>query len=313
MTRIAAIDVGTVTTRLLVADVAGGEVSEVVRRTRITHLGEGLDASGVLLASGVERVAAAARDFAEEAAGLGAERLVTLATSAARDAANGRLLTDALEAAGAPARVIEGAEEARLSYLGATYGIEAEGLLVCDPGGGSTELTLGGAFGAGRGRRVEIEASRSVDVGARRMTERFLCSDPPSAREMEAAREWAAEEFGPFFAALDRKPSSLVTLAGTVTTLAAMKQGLEVYDPAKVHGYVLSGADVSSMLEDLASMPLARRRGITGLEPERAPVIVAGVLIVETVIALSGLASTTVSEHDILYGIVLDACAASGA
>lgn len=307
--RLAAIDVGTVTTRLLVADVTADAVTEIARRTRITHLGEGLDASGLLLPDAVQRVTAAATGFVAEAQSLGAESVVTLATSAARDAENGDTLIAALTDAGAPPRVIEGAEEARLSYLGATFGMEGEGILVCDPGGGSTELSLGSAEGEGSRRRVDMTASRSVDVGARRMTERFLHSDPPRPAEIEAARTWAAEEFRPFFGGLDQKPRCLVTLAGTATTLAAMKQQLTEYDTEKVHGYVLSGADVSSMLEELASLPLARRREVTGLEPERAPVIVGGVIVVETVLALSGLSSTTVSEHDILYGIVLDAFA----
>ncbi len=304
--RIAAIDIGTVTTRLLVAEVDANRLHELVRRSRITHLGEGLAASGQLSEAAIARVADTVREYVAEARRLDAERTVALATSAARDASNAESFMRVLEGAGVVPQTISGSREAQLSFLGATLEIDDGGILVVDPGGGSTELTLGRAEGEGTRRRVEVEASRSIDVGARRLTEMHLASDPPSRAELERAREWATGEFRPFYDGLRAKPRRAITLAGTATSLSAIKQGLAHYDSSLVHGSVLSGADLSELLEELASMTLERRRSVVGLEPERAEVIVAGTLIMETVLGLAGLDSTTVSEHDILYGIVLD-------
>lgn len=307
--RVAAIDIGTVTTRLLVADVGGGRLEEVLRRSEITHLGEGSDASGRLADEAIRRVVDAIAGYAAEVERLGVERTVALATSAARDAENAESLLGPLADLGVRPEVIPGDREAALSFLGATYEMEGEGILVADPGGGSTELIYGGVVRSLGERRVRVDAARSVDVGARRMTERYLHSDPPTASELDAARAWAVSEFRPYFDALRERPEVLVTLAGTATTLAAVTQGLDPYDPSKVHGFELSGADVSGGLELFASLPLAERRGIVGLEPARASVIVAGTLVVETVMSLAGVDSTLVSEHDILYGIALDAAA----
>lgn len=306
--RVAAIDMGTVTTRLLVADVGwGGTITEVIRRSTITHLGEGLDASGTLSSGAVGRVLDALAEFAAEADTLGARQVEAVATSAVRDAANADLLLEGSRRLGVDPRVIGGEEEARLSFAGATYMLEAPSVLVADPGGGSTELIAGCATGEGADRRVEISSARSVDVGARRMTERFLASDPPCRAEINAAREWATSEFRLFFDALRSKPQLLVTLAGTATALAAIQQGLAVYDSSAVEGHVLTGADLAGLLDELSSMTLAERSAVVGLEPGRAPVVVAGTLIIETVLGLAGLDSTRVSERDILYGIVLDA------
>lgn len=305
--RLSAIDMGTVTTRLLIADVSEDSVDEVVRRSVITHLGEGLERSGRLAEPAIERVVSTVAGYLEEIRAAGSEEPVALATSAARDAENANVLLAELAGLGVRPRVILGEEEARLSFLGATFGLEAEDVLVADPGGGSTELILGSASGRGAERRATIEASRSVDVGARRMTERFLAGDPPRKTQLEAARVWAVASFKPFFTSLRDRPSRLVTLAGSATSLSAVKQGLEDYDPTKVHGSELTGADLAELLDELASMTLEERRHVVGLEPERASVIVAGTLIIETVLGLAGLHSTVVSEHDILYGILLDA------
>lgn len=306
--RVCAIDMGTVTTRVLVADVSGGRLVELDRRSAITHLGEGLTASGTLSDAAMGRVCDAVSGYLERARELGAERVVALATSAARDASNADEFMSRLAALGVTPEVIAGEREAYLSFLGATYGLDGEGVLVADPGGGSTELIFGDASGPADAREIDIRAARSIDVGARRMTERFFAADPPSPSEIEAARAWAVDEFRPYFDALrGERASVLITLAGTATTLAAVKQRLDPYDSAKVHGHVLLGGEVSDMLAEFAAVPLAERRAIVGLEPDRASVIVAGVLVVETVMSLAGVDSTTVSEHDILCGIALDA------
>lgn len=301
--RVCAIDMGTVTTRMLVADVtSGGVLRELDRRSTMTHMGEGLAASGELPPEAIDRVTAAAAEYVSAARGLGAERVVALATSAARDAGNAGEFSARLAALGVVPEVISGDREARLSFLGATYDLRGEHILVADPGGGSTELVLGDAFAGG----TEVRVARSVDVGARRMTEMFFHHDPPRPSELDDARAWAADGFRPFFEALRQRPRVLVTLAGTATALAAVEQGLVSYDPERIHGYRLSGAAVASLLEELSSLTLEELRAVPGLEPERAPVIIGGTIVVETVLSLSGLDSTTVSEHDILYGIALD-------
>lgn len=301
----AAIDIGTVTVRLLVADVEQGEVREAFRRQAIVHLGEGLTETGELSETAIERTVAVAAGFAREAREAGAERVVAAGTSACRDAANTNELLARLDSAGVRTVILSGGREGYLSFLGATYGMEGKDILVDDVGGGSTELVLGTSEREDGRRRVDIEASRSFDVGSRRLTEMFLGGDPPTEAEMDAAAEHVAEELAPFFNGLAR-PSVVVSVAGTATSLAAVKERMQVYDSARVHGYRLSGAEVAGLKEDLASMTLEARRRLPGLEPERAGVIVAGSLILETLLGLAGVDSTLVSEHDNLYGLVLE-------
>jgi exopolyphosphatase/guanosine-5'-triphosphate,3'-diphosphate pyrophosphatase len=304
--RKAAIDIGTVSTRLLVADVSDqGLLAEVERKTIITHLGEGLTATGRLSDEAMARVTGVVQGFLRDCAELGVERIAAVATSASRDATNGDVLLDRLEALGVRPAIIPGAREAQLSFLGATYGLDDDDILVADIGGGSTELILG-STGREDGRRVsDVDAARSVDVGSRRMTEMFLHTDPPTPAEMRAASEWAVDELRPFFDGLRSRPRSLLALAGTATSLAAIHLGLVEYDAAAVHGSKLSGADLAGLTEELAGMTVAQRKEIPSLDPGRAGVIVAGAMILETVLGLAGLDSVTVSEHDILYGIVL--------
>lgn len=305
--RLAAIDIGTVTTRLLVADVgpAGVEV-EVARSTDITHLGEGLGVHGVLSAAAIDRVVSVAAGYAEQMRALGVERYTAMATSASRDAGNGAEFAARLREVGIELAIIEGGTEAQLAFVGATAArVAGDGILVVDCGGGSTELVMG-SIGSEPERTATIEMARSIDIGSKRMTEAFFHADPPTAAELDAARGWAVGLLRPYFELLSDKPRVMIGLAGTATTLAAIQLGLEEYDSELVHDYVLSGSDVSEMLEMLACMPLEERLGVVGLHPGRASVIVAGTLIFETVLALSGLDSMVISEHDILYGILLD-------
>ncbi|MDO8915905.1 MAG: Ppx/GppA family phosphatase [Coriobacteriia bacterium] len=304
--RRAAIDIGTVTTRLLIADVSGFSVTEITRRTVVTHLGEGLHLTGELSADAIGRVADAVGGFMRDIVDAGVEDVVAVATSAARDATNGREFLDRLESVGIRPRIISGATEANVSFLGATSAIDDDDVLVADLGGGSTELVFGSAHDTDEGRVVRISAARSIDVGSRRVLDMFLASDPPSGDELSAARAWVADEMRPFFAALPERPRTLLTLAGTGTTLSAVRQQLAVYDPAKVHGSRLTGGDIADLREELAAMTLCDRRTVIGMDPDRAEVIVAGALILETILALAGLDSTIVSEHDILYGLVIE-------
>ncbi len=304
--RLAAIDIGTVTTRLLVADVSDSGIVEVARSTDITHLGEGLTASGRLAPDAMQRVADVIGRYAATMRELGVERFTALATSASRDAKNGVEFRMLLARHGVTPEIIAGSREAELAFLGATSALAGEGLLVVDCGGGSTELVLGDVAIDDGVRESRIIASRSIDVGSRRMTEMFLHSDPPTRAQLDEARAWATEELRGYFDALRTRPRTMVGLAGTATSLAAIQLGLTVYDPERVHGYRLSGPDLAEALDLLASLPLEKRKLVVGLHPERAGVIVAGTLIFETVLALAGVDSMLVSEHDILYGILLD-------
>ncbi|MDP2299351.1 MAG: Ppx/GppA phosphatase family protein [Actinomycetota bacterium] len=304
--RRAAIDIGTVTTRLLVADVDDVGVREVVRRSVITHLGEGWTETGVLSEDGIARVEQAVASFAREIGTLGVARVGAVATSAARDAANGAEFLDRLESAGIRPDIISGEREAYLTFTGATHGGCGENTLVVDIGGGSTELILGAECESADSRAVEIRAARSFDVGARRVTELFLRSDPPTAREMDLAAGWVADELRPFFAGLKTRPDDMVAVAGTATSLAAIDLALDPYDPDRVHGYRIGGHALLDVLEQLSELTLEQRRHVTGLEPGRATVILGGAIILQAVLAYAGLSSTLVSEHDILYGMVLD-------
>lgn len=304
--RRATIDIGTVTSRLLVADVDDDGVHEVVRRSRITHLGEGWAESRMLSEAGMARTVAAVAEFAAEAQELGAVRTVAVATSASRDAHNGAEFVARLEGIGVRPTVIPGDREGYLTFLGATYGFCDKQVMVVDVGGGSTEVVLGSTCTGGGERSTTIEAVRSIDVGARRITELFLRHDPPRSREIEQAAEYVADQLRPFFAMLRRRPSAMVAVAGTATSLAAIDLGLEPYDQERVHGYRLSGAALLDILERLSGMTLEERRHLPGLEPGRAGVIIGGAIILQSVMAYAGLSSTLVSEHDILYGMMLD-------
>jgi exopolyphosphatase / guanosine-5'-triphosphate,3'-diphosphate pyrophosphatase len=285
--RVAAIDQGTNTTRLLVADVDDGRLREIVRRTEITRLGEGVDERHRLLPLPVARVRNCLTEYRREAEQLGAERTLLVATSAVRDAENGEAFLGEVEwSYGFTTRLLSGDEEAELMLRG--VGAIDTGTLVLDIGGGSTELVM-------------LDSRVSLDVGSVRLTERFLHSDPPTGDELAAC----AQQVRPLLPSLD--PTSAVGVAGTITTLAALDLGLDEFDRERVHGHELSRAGVERQLERLAALPLAKRREVPALEPERAPVIVAGAVIAREVLAAYGLDEMTVSEHDILDGIALAA------
>jgi exopolyphosphatase/guanosine-5'-triphosphate,3'-diphosphate pyrophosphatase len=305
--RLAAIDIGTVTTRLLVADVSDAGIAEVERSTDITHLGEGLTTTGRLSEAAMQRVADVVGRYAVRVRDLGVERVTTIATSASRDAENGADFGALLVSRGVAPEIIRGDMEAQLAFSGAVSDVQpTSGLLVVDLGGGSTELILGDVEGEGVDRCTEIIRARSLDVGSKRVTEMFLHSDPPRPSELAQSREWAAAQLRPFFDGLRARPSKMIAVAGTATSLSAIHMGLAVYDPDRVHGSRLTGSELADLTEMLAALPLARRKKVVGLHPDRASVMVAGALVLETVLALSGLEATFVGERDILYGILLD-------
>jgi exopolyphosphatase/guanosine-5'-triphosphate,3'-diphosphate pyrophosphatase len=298
--RVAVIDVGTNSTRLLVADVLDGRVSPLDRRSTVTRLGRGVDLSGHLANEAIEDVCEAIGGYVGILEELGAETVDAIATSAVRDADNGSaFIAELRERFALSARVLDGEEEARSTYLGATSEAPpTEPTLVVDIGGGSTELIVG------RGR--EISFHDSLQVGVVRHTERHFASDPPTAVEMEAlatdVRGLIEESVGPGIEA-----HQAIAVAGTPTSLAAVELELEPYDPSRVHGHVLALPSIQRMLSRLASAPLAERVEIPGLHPDRAPNIVAGVVILVETMRAFGLEEVTVSEHDILYGTALAA------
>jgi exopolyphosphatase/guanosine-5'-triphosphate,3'-diphosphate pyrophosphatase len=289
--RVAAIDLGTNSTRLLVADVDDGRIDELTRRVTITRLGEGVDQRRRLLPLPLARVRNCLSEYRRELEALRAERTLVVATSAVRDAENGEAFLGEIEwSYGFVTRLLDGDEEAALAFRGVTSDRElADGTLLLDVGGGSTELSVDG------------RGATSLDIGSVRLTERFVATDPAAAHELEAA---AAHVRG-LLPALE--PCAAIGVAGTVTTLAALDLGLREYDPEQIHGHELSLDAVERQLGRLAALPLAERRQVEGLEPERAPVIVAGALIVREVLRAYGLDALEVSERDLLDGVALAA------
>jgi exopolyphosphatase/guanosine-5'-triphosphate,3'-diphosphate pyrophosphatase len=303
--RVAVVDIGTNSTRLLVADVEGDTVTEVERRSRVTRLGRGVDLSGQLSDEAVEAVCATIAGYEEIYRDSGAEVVDAIATSAVRDSSNGSaFLAELRERFALSARVLAGEEESRLTYRGATAGNPpSQPTLVVDIGGGSTELIVGTG--------TEIAFHASLQAGVVRHTERHLASDPPSAVELEAlasdARSLIEASIGGH---PEARAAAGVAVAGTPTSLAAIEMALEPYDPERVHGHVLTLQSIQKQLSHLASASLEQRSLIEGLHPDRAPTIVAGVVILVEVMRGFGLDRIKVSEHDILYGSAVEAAAA---
>ncbi len=307
--RIAAIDIGTVTCRLLLAQVENGSLTELERRCSITDLGIGVDKTGVLREDAIERVVAKVTEYLQVLEAYRTEQfpeipVIAMATSASRDAENADVLVGKLRALGVELSVIEGQREAALSFRGASCGFEGENLMVADIGGGSTEIVLGVG-----GQAPAL--AHSFNIGCRRVTERFLASDPPSVGECTEARQWVRSQFEPFFAqakqqgiAIDR----IVAVAGTATSVVSVDKQMAVYDSAEVHGTRVSASTLQGIYDRLRALPLEERKQVVGLEPARAGVIVAGMGILLEVLAAAGCESFTVSESDILQGIILGAC-----
>lgn len=305
--RIAALDIGTVTCRLLLADVSGGSLHELCRRCEITNLGIGVDSTGVLQDDAIARVVSQIAEYVDIIHSYENEQfpcipIVAMATSASRDAKNSDVLVGQLRALGVELSVIEGAREAALSFRGAAQGYEGQNLLVADIGGGSTEIVLG------VGGEAPVKA-HSFNIGCRRMTERFLAGNPPTEGECAEGRAWAREQFEPFFAevkaagiCIDR----VVGVAGTATSVVSIDKRMEVYDSAQVDGTEVPRETLQRIYDELRAMPLEQRQQVVGLQPQRASVIVAGMAILLEVLSQAGCSGFTVSESDILQGMILD-------
>jgi exopolyphosphatase/guanosine-5'-triphosphate,3'-diphosphate pyrophosphatase len=301
--RVAAIDVGTNTVLLLVAEAGPGGPVALVERAEITRLGRGVDASGRLDPSAMAETVRVLAAYAAEARRLGAAAIDCVATSAARDASNGAEFLAAVRAtAGIEPRIVSGDEEARLVWTSAwrDFGAAAPGparLAVLDVGGGSTEFTFGdGPSPAGR---------RSLQVGAVRLTERHGGADPVGPATLAALRQAARAALLPLGAMGGGDAGGrLVGVAGTVTTLAAVEQALPAYDAELVHGSSLARGRVEALIERLAALPLAERARLPGMEPKRADVIVAGAVVVAEAMALTGFERLTVSDRGVRWGLV---------
>jgi exopolyphosphatase/guanosine-5'-triphosphate,3'-diphosphate pyrophosphatase len=301
--RRAVVDIGTNSTRLLVADVEDGRVGDVLaRRTEITRLGAGVDADGRLSDEAMQRVYRVLDDYRKEIDEHGAEDAVAVLTSAVRDAANGQEFSDTVRARwGIEPHVLTGDEEARLTFLGATSERDPDDqtpTLVIDIGGGSTEFVIG------IGREMSFHVSNQA--GVVRQTERHLHSDPPTADEQAALAADAREILSAGVPERWRRDvGHAIAVAGTATSLASIAQELVPYDPDRVEGFVLSATECRSILERLAGLTLEQRRQVPGLHPDRAPTIVAGAIILLVTLELFGLDQVEVSEHDILRGAAL--------
>jgi exopolyphosphatase/guanosine-5'-triphosphate,3'-diphosphate pyrophosphatase len=299
---VAAIDCGTNSVRLLVADLPDsgtGAITDLTRRMEIVRLGSGVDRTGRLAGEAIERTRVVLAGYAAEIRRLGAERLRMVATSAARDAANAEefsaMVRDTL---GLLPEVVDGDEEAWLSYTGAVRGLPADArppYLVVDIGGGSTELVVGSDG---------VDAAVSVDIGCVRMTERHLRDDPPARAQVAAAEADIAAVVG---GALDtvggRRAATMIGLAGSVTTVAAIVLGLPGYRRARSHHARITYEDVATVTADLLAMSHRQRAALPVVHPGRADVIAAGALILRIVMAAAGVASVIASEHDILDGV----------
>ncbi len=313
--RVGAIDCGTNSIRLLVADIDGPHLVEVVRDMTIVRLGEGVDRTGAFSQAALERTFAACEDYAATIEDLGVERLRFVATSASRDVSNRAAFVDGVrERLGISPEVISGAEEARLSFRGAVEGLPSGDIamptLVVDIGGGSTEFVLGDRRGDGA---VHVEAAVSVDIGCVRMTERHLHADPPTLEQItrveadvDAAIDRAARDVP-----LD-EARSLVGVAGTVTTVLALIHGLPEYAPAAIHGLTATPGEVDAMTSRLLVMPRADRAGLSVMHPGRVDVIGGGALVLRAIVRRTGL-PVRASETDILDGVARSLAEAPGA
>jgi exopolyphosphatase / guanosine-5'-triphosphate,3'-diphosphate pyrophosphatase len=307
--RVAVIDIGTNSTRLLIAEVDAehGSLQELVRRSQVTRLGEGVDASGSLSEAAIARVLATLDRYRMEMDEYGCEANVAVLTSAVRDAENGQQFAARVrEDYGLDARVLRGEEEAELTFLGAMSSRGADGgegtgekpTVVIDVGGGSTEFVVG------RDRTAGFHVS--LQAGVVRMSERHISSDPPAPEQLQELAADVRQTFAEGLPADKREAVEHgIAVAGTATSAAAIDQELDPYDPSRVEGYRLSLGTIEMLLARLADLDEAQRREVVGLHPDRAPTIVAGMIVLGEALRAFDLDEVEVSEHDILHGAAL--------
>ena len=324
---LAAIDIGTVTARLALAQVEDGRVIRMAKYTEIVNLGEGVDTAKRLLPEAIHRCVGCVSSYVDHARKEGAEAVVCTLTSAARDAENAPDLGMGLASLGLEPMIIPGEIEGALTFLGVSHDFENHRILVADSGGGSTELVVGtlagqpAAQGAGQqlggqqleGQQLDINFVESVDLGCRRLTERFnLSSDHPSAEDIDGAHKMAAQMMSEAIGRAQQQcaaPELLVGVGGTATSLIAIRDHLDPYDPSKVHLNHISLDEVFQIEGLLASKTLKEREDITGLQAKRAPVMLAGTILLAELMKNSGFKHLVVSESDLLFGLVITAAA----
>ena len=327
---LAAIDIGTVTARLALAQVEDGRVIRMAKYTEIVNLGEGVDTAKRLLPEAIHRCVGCVSSYVDHARKEGAEAVVCTLTSAARDAENAPDLGMGLASLGLEPMIIPGEIEGALTFLGVSHDFENHRILVADSGGGSTELVVGTLVGqpaaqgpgqsagqsAGQqlgGQQLDINFVESVDLGCRRLTERFnLSSDHPSAEDIDGAHKMAAQMMSEAIGRAQQQcaaPELLVGVGGTATSLIAIRDHLDPYDPAKVHLNHISIDEVLQIEGLLASKTLKEREDITGLQAKRAPVMLAGTILLAELMKNSGFKHLVVSESDLLFGLVITAAA----
>lgn len=305
--RVAAIDCGTNSIRLLVTDIAEGGKNDLLREMRIVRLGQGVDETGRLAEEAIERTLSSTREYAGLIAELGASAVRFCATSAVRDASNGELFAEGVEEIlGVRPEILSGDEEAHASFEGATRELGGDRTMLVDLGGGSTEIVVG--------ENQRVEFATSLNLGSVRLTERFFSGEQSSIPEMTACMEYIDDLLRPVAASL-APADTFVGVAGTITTIAAHALGLPSYDPARLHRARISFSEVTEACLSLAAMSVADRRALPYMHPGRADVIGAGALIVDRLIALLPLTtdSMVISEHDILDGIAWGAVTSKGA
>ena len=326
---LAAIDIGTVTARLALAQVEDGRVIRMAKYTEIVNLGEGVDTTKRLLPEAIHRCVGCVSSYVDHARKEGAEAVVCTLTSAARDAENAPDLGMGLASLGLEPMIIPGEIEGALTFLGVSHDFENHRILVADSGGGSTELVVGtlvgqsAAQGAGQGagqstdqragQQLDINFVESVDLGCRRLTERFnLSSDHPSAEDIDGAHQMAAQMMSEAIGRAQQQcaaPELLVGVGGTATSLIAIRDHLDPYDPSKVHLNHISLDEMLQIEGLLASKTLKEREDITGLQAKRAPVMLAGTILLAELMKNSGFKHLVVSESDLLFGLAITAAA----
>ena len=319
---LAAIDIGTVTARLALAQVEDGRVVRMAKYTQIVNLGEGVDKAKRLLPEAIHRCVGCVSSYVDHAKKEGAEAVVCTLTSAARDAENAPDLGMGLASLGLEPMIIPGEIEGALTFLGVSHDFENHRILVADSGGGSTELVVGTLVGQSvvqdtnqqiGGQQLDINFVESVDLGCRRLTERFnLSSDFPLAKDIDGAHQMAAQMMSEAISRAQKQcavPELLVGVGGTATSLIAIRDHLDPYDPSKVHLNHISLDEVSQIEELLASRTLKEREDITGLQAKRAPVMLAGTILLAELMKSSGFKHLVVSESDLLFGLVVTSAA----
>lgn len=299
--RIAAIDLGTVSSRLSLARVRDGAIVDSKKHSVITDMGQGVDATGRFSAGAIDRVEAACRTFAEEARAFGATATCVTLTSAARDAENAEELLARLRALGLAPQIIPGEVEARLTFYGVAHDFPGERIAVADPGGGSTEIVVG-TYDQ-RSANLELEHVRSLDIGCRRLTDRFFTADPPAAEELAAAAAWSHDQFALYWDEFADRPSRFISVGGTVTTLVSLTYELEPYDSSFVHLHGLTLEEVERQLDRMSALTVAQIRELKGIQPKRAPMMQAGTIIIRELMRAGGYEELTVSESSLLAGM----------